>query len=36
MKNSDKERGAKRGLLGTDRAQKLEKTADAATDDEEE
>ena len=31
--NSDKERGEKRGVLGTDRAKKLEKTKDADDED---
>ena len=31
--NSDKERGEKSGVLGTDRAQKLDKTKDSDEDD---
>jgi hypothetical protein len=32
-KNSNKERGAKRGVLGTGRAKELDKTKDADADD---
>lgn len=32
-KNSDKERGEKKGVLGTDRAKKLDKTKDSDDED---